>query len=80
MKIGLCAENTGSHKIIVLWTGLETEQLEEGAVLEIRLAGHWVKARLERDPHEGWYWRGLQSGWILLHMSTALISVRKEDQ
>ena len=70
MKIGLCAENTGSHKIIVLWTGLETEQLEEGAVLEIRLAGHWVKARLERDPHEGWYW----------HMSTALISVRKEDQ
>lgn len=62
MKIGLCAEDTGNHKIIVLWTGLETEQLEEGAVLEIRLAGHWVKARLERDPHEGWYWRGLQSG------------------
>lgn len=80
MKIGLCAEDTGNHKIIVLWTGLGTEQLEEGSELEIRLAGHWVKARLERDPHEGWYWRGLQSSWILLHMSTAFISVRKEDQ
>ena len=77
MKVGLCAEDTGIHKMVVLWTGLETEQLEEGAELEIRLAGHWVGAKLEYDPQDGWCWRGLRSGWILLHSAISPISVRK---
>ena len=37
MKTGICAEDTTVHRMVVVWTGLEAEQLEEGAVLEICL-------------------------------------------
>lgn len=46
MKIGICAEDTTSHCMVVVWTGLETEQLEEGTVLEIQVAGHWIEVEL----------------------------------
>lgn len=38
MKTGICAEDTTVHRMVVVWTGLEAEQLEEGAVLERDLA------------------------------------------
>ena len=37
MKTGICAEDTTIHRMVVVWTGLETEQLEEGTVLELSL-------------------------------------------
>ena len=47
MKTGICAEDTTVHRMVVVWTGLETEQLEEGTVLEIQVAGHWIEVELE---------------------------------
>ena len=54
MKTGICAEDTTVHRMVVVWTGLEAEQLEEGTVLEIQVAGHWIEVELERDPDGGW--------------------------
>ena len=64
MKTGICSEDTTIHCMVVVWTGLETEQLEEGTVLEIQVAGHWIEAELERDSVGGWCWRDLESGWV----------------
>ncbi len=41
MKVGLCAEDAVTHNLTVIWTGLETENLQEGDQLEIRVAGGW---------------------------------------
>lgn len=79
MKIGICAEDTTSHCMVVVWTGLETEQLEEGTVLEIQVAGHWIEVELERGPDDGWSWRDLGTGWSLKRTDVAPVSVRKFD-
>ena len=79
MKTGICAEDTTVHRMVVVWTGLETEQLEEGTVLEIQVAGHWIKVELERDPDGGWSWRDLESGWVLRRTNAAPIAVRKDN-
>lgn len=79
MKTGICAEDTTVHRMVVVWTGLETEQLEEGTVLEIQVAGHWIEAELERDPNGGWCWRDLETGWSLKRTDVAPVSVRKND-
>ena len=42
MKMGLCAEDAVTHNLTVVWTGLDTRELEEGEQLEIRVAGHWL--------------------------------------
>ena len=77
MKTGICAEDTTVHRMVVVWTGLETEQLEEGTVLEIQVAGHWIEVELERDPDGGW--RALETGWSLKRTDVAPASVRKID-
>lgn len=79
MKTGICAEDTTVHRMVVVWTGLETEQLEEGTVLEIQVAGHWIEVELERDPDGGWSWRDLETGWSLKRTDVAPVSVRKID-
>lgn len=79
MKTGICAEDTTVHRMVVVWTGLETEQLEEGAVLEIQVAGHWIEVELGRDPDGGWSWRDLESGWVLRRTNAAPIGVRKDN-
>lgn len=79
MKTGICSEDTTIHCMVVVWTGLETEQLEEGTVLEIQVAGHWIEAELERDPDGGWHWRDLESGWVLRRTNAAPIGVRKDN-
>ena len=79
MKTGICAEDTTVHRMVVVWTGLETEQLEEGTVLEIQVAGHWIEVELERDPDGGWSWRDLETGWGLKRTDVAPASVRKID-
>ena len=79
MKTGICSEDTTVHRMVVVWTGLETEQLEEGAVLEIQVAGHWIEVELERDPDGGWSWRDLESGWVLRRTNAAPIGVRKDN-
>lgn len=79
MKTGICAEDTTVHRMVVVWTGLETEQLEEGTVLEIQVAGHWIEVELERDPDGGWSWRDLESGWVLRRTNAAPIGVRKDN-
>lgn len=79
MKTGICAEDTTVHRMVVVWTGLETEQLEEGTVLEIQVAGHWIEVELERDPDGGWSWRDLETGWSLKRTDVAPVSVRKND-
>ena len=79
MKTGICSEDTTVHRMVVVWTGLETEQLEEGAVLEIQVAGHWIEVELERDPDGGWSWRDLETGWSLKRTDVAPVSVRKID-
>ena len=38
MKMGLCAEDAVTHNLTVVWTGLDTRELEEGEQLEIRVA------------------------------------------
>lgn len=79
MKTGICSEDTTVHRMVVVWTGLETEQLEEGAVLEIQVAGHWIEVELERDPDGGWSWRDLESGWVLRRTNAAPVGVRKDN-
>ena len=79
MKTGICAEDTTVHRMVVVWTGLEEEQLEEGTVLEIQVAGHWIEVELERDPDGGWHWRDLETGWSLKRTDVAPVSVRKID-
>lgn len=79
MKTGICAEDTTAHRMVVVWTGLEAEQLEEGTVLEIQVAGHWIEVELERDPDGGWSWRDLESGWVLRRTNEAPIGVRKDN-
>ena len=79
MKTGICAEDTTVHRMVVVWTGLEAEQLEEGAVLEIQVAGHWIEVELERDPDGGWSWRDLESGWVLRRTNAAPIGGRKDN-
>lgn len=79
MKTGICAEDTTVHRMVVVWTGLEEEQLEEGTVLEIQVAGYWIEVELERDPDGGWSWRDLESGWVLRRTNAAPIGVRKDN-
>jgi hypothetical protein len=78
VKIGIYAEDTTVHRMVVVWTGLETEQMEEGAVLEIQVAGHWIEAELERDSADEWCWRDLESGWALRRTNAVPIGVRKD--
>ena len=79
MKVGLCAEDAVTHNLTVIWTGLETENLQEGDQLEIRVAGGWIKAELECDPAGGWRWFDLETGWSLKRDSVVPISVRRMD-
>ena len=79
MKIGLCAENTEPHNLVVAWTGLESGELKAGDQLEIRVGGHWIEVELERTPEGEWVWRDLEQGWLLRRTDILPYSVRKVD-
>lgn len=79
MKVGLCAENTESKNLVVVWTGMESGELKEGDQLEIRVGGHWIEAELERNADGEWAWRDLEQGWLLKRRDILPYSVRKVD-